>query len=70
MREDPIVAEIHRFREQHARRFNYDIHAICDDIRKRQAKRKNLSPLKPVTPTVMKVAEAHPRYRTGESKQS
>ena len=31
---DPIVAEIHRYRAEHARRFNYDIHAIGEDIRR------------------------------------
>ena len=31
---DPIVAEIHRYRAAHAKRFNYDIHAICEDIRR------------------------------------
>ena len=34
---DPIVAEIHRYRAQHAKRFNYDIHAICEDIRRSEA---------------------------------
>lgn len=33
---DPIVEEIHRHREEHARKFNYDIHAICEDLRQRQ----------------------------------
>jgi hypothetical protein len=35
---DPIVAEIHRYRAEHARRFNYDIHAICEDIRRSETK--------------------------------
>ncbi len=35
---DPIVAEIHRYRAAHAKRFNYDIHAIGDDIRRCEAK--------------------------------
>ena len=34
---DSIVAEIHRYRAEHARRFNYDIHAIADDIRRSEA---------------------------------
>jgi hypothetical protein len=42
MRTDPIVDEIHRIRQAHAKRFNYDVSAIFADIRKRQAKRKNL----------------------------
>ena len=34
---DPIVEEIRKIREEHARKFNYDLHAICEDIRQRQA---------------------------------
>ncbi len=34
---DPIVEEIHRVRDEHAKRFGYDMHAICEDIRKKQA---------------------------------
>ena len=36
MWEDPIVAEVHRIREQLAAKFNYDVEAIFADIRKRQ----------------------------------
>jgi hypothetical protein len=38
MWQDPVVDEIHRIRENHAKKFNYDLHAICEDIRKKQAK--------------------------------
>ena len=31
---DPIVDEVRRIREEHAAQFNYDIHAICEDIRR------------------------------------
>ena len=34
---DPIVEEIHRVRDEQAEKFGYDLHAICEDIRKRQA---------------------------------
>ena len=34
---DPIVAEIHRYRAAYARRFNYDVHAIGEDIRRCEA---------------------------------
>ena len=34
---DPIVAEIHRYRAAHARQFNYDIRAMGEDIRRREA---------------------------------
>lgn len=35
---DPIVEEIRKIREEHARKFNHDLHAICEDIRRRQGK--------------------------------
>ena len=31
---DPIVQEIHRHRANYAKRFNYDVHAIGEDIRR------------------------------------
>jgi hypothetical protein len=33
---DPIVQEIHRRRAAYAKRFNYDVHAIGEDIRQRE----------------------------------
>ena len=36
MFDDPIVAEVRRVRDELARQFNYDVHAICEDLRKRQ----------------------------------
>jgi len=36
MWEDPIVAEIHRIREQIAARHNYDLHAICQAMREQE----------------------------------
>ena len=37
---DPIVEEIRKTRELHARAFNYDLEAIFDDIRQQQRKSK------------------------------
>lgn len=34
---DPIVEEIRKYREQYAAKFNYDLAAICKDLRERQA---------------------------------
>jgi len=34
---DPIVEEIHRIRDEHARKSGYDLHAMCEDIRQKQA---------------------------------
>lgn len=35
---DPIVEEIRRYREEYAAQFNYDLDAICRDLRE-QAKK-------------------------------
>ena len=37
MWQDPIVEEIHRIRDEYAKKFNYDLHAICEDLRKKQS---------------------------------
>jgi hypothetical protein len=45
-----VLEEIYKIREEHAKAFNYDLKAICDDLRKRQAEsgRQLISkPLKP-----------------------
>jgi len=39
MWEDPIVAEVRRVRDELAAEFNYDVHAIFEDMRKREAQR-------------------------------
>jgi hypothetical protein len=36
MWKDEILEEIYRIREEHARAFNYDLKAICNDLRQRQ----------------------------------
>ena len=36
MSEDPIVAEVRRVRDELARQFNYDVHAIFEDLRKHE----------------------------------
>jgi len=33
---DPIVEEVRKFRDEHARKFNYDPDAICADLMERQ----------------------------------
>ena len=37
---DEIVDEVRRARREHAEKFNYDISAICADIRQKQAESK------------------------------
>ena len=39
---DPIVNEVRRFRDEHAKKFNYDIKAICEDYRKKREGYKKL----------------------------
>jgi hypothetical protein len=53
MWEDPIVAEVHRIREELAARFNYDILAMFADMRNRQAGlgSRLVSLAKPAEPT-------------------
>lgn len=36
MLNDPIVEELRKIREAHAARFNYDLRAICEDLRKQE----------------------------------
>jgi hypothetical protein len=33
---DPIVEEVRRVREEHAKRFNYGVHAIANGLRKQE----------------------------------
>jgi hypothetical protein len=33
---DNIIDEIHRIRDEHAKKFNYDLNAICEDYKKYQ----------------------------------
>lgn len=35
---DPIVEEVRAVRRAHAARFNYDLKAICEDIREQERK--------------------------------
>jgi hypothetical protein len=37
MWKDEVLEEIYKIREEHAKAFNYDLKAICDDLRKKQA---------------------------------
>ena len=57
MCQDSIAEEIHRIREEHAKKFNYDLYSICEDIRQKQTKsgRKVVSrpPRRPTTQGVV-----------------
>ena len=41
MTEDPIVAEIRRYRAEHAKKFGHDLGRICDALREAEAKSKS-----------------------------
>jgi hypothetical protein len=50
MWKDEVLEEIYKIREEHAKSFNYDLQAICNDLRKKQAnsgRRIISTPLKP-----------------------
>ncbi len=38
---DPIVAEVRKAREAYAKKFNYDIRAMCEDLKERQAQNRD-----------------------------
>ena len=40
---DPFVTEIRKYRMEHTKKFNSDIHAICNDLRKYQTTLCSLS---------------------------
>jgi hypothetical protein len=47
---DPIVEEVRRFRDEHSKRFNYDLDAICEDYKAHQVQvGSRLVRLKPKT---------------------
>ncbi len=60
---DPIVEEIHQFREAYAAQFNYDLKAICQDIQRQQRESGReyvtLPPKRPVIQPVGKPCEGH-----------
>ncbi len=33
---DTIIEEVRKFRDEYARQFNYDLHAMCEDLRREQ----------------------------------
>lgn len=39
MWKDLIIEEIHKYRDKYSKQFNYNIHTICKDIRKKQGQK-------------------------------
>ncbi|MBM4050262.1 MAG: hypothetical protein FJ279_34640 [Planctomycetes bacterium] len=46
MPDDPIVAEVRRVRDGLARKHNYDVQAICEDLMRRQGKTVTIEELR------------------------
>jgi len=60
---DPIVEEVRKVREEHAKKFNYDLQAIVADLKKQQkASGKKFVTLRPRKPTVL------PKAKVGRAK--
>ena len=45
MKSDPIVAEVRRVREARAAKYNYDLSAICADLKKKEKEIPIILPL-------------------------
>jgi hypothetical protein len=59
---DPIVAEVRKAREEFARQFNYDLHAMCEELRREE----KLSGGGPLVSFPKKPARTFPIKRTME----
>ncbi len=59
---DPIVDEVREFRDEHARKFNYDLDAICADLMEKQ--KRSGHPLVRRERTAGMVSEESVEYRT------
>jgi len=51
MRDDPIVEEVRRVREEYARQFAYDLCAMAEDLRKREQEHRDRLVTFPPKPT-------------------
>ena len=68
MKDDPIVAEVRRVRDRLARKFSYDIHAVFEDLRRRQGKTVTIEELRAETEQAppahsLRVAQGKPNSR-------
>jgi hypothetical protein len=50
---DPIVEEIHCIRREHVKKFSGDLHAICEDLRNKQALSGHKIVSRPARPPVI-----------------
>lgn len=56
--QDEIIAELRRVKIEHAREFEFDIHAICSDLRSEQERSKAKSTTLPPKPARKRPAAA------------
>ncbi len=61
---DPIVEEVRKARQDHAREFNHDLAAICDDLKsiERECGHKLVS----LPPKLLKKASSRPHFSKNE----
>ena len=41
MRNDPIVEEVRKARQEYAKRFNYDLHAMAEDLKQKERRHRD-----------------------------
>jgi hypothetical protein len=64
---DPIIEEVRKHRDEHARKFDYDLNRICEDFRKHREDR--LAKLKSCgADQHLCVAEEPEKYQTKSGK--
>ncbi|NIR52466.1 hypothetical protein GWO43_27950 [candidate division KSB1 bacterium] len=58
---DPIVDEVRAARRKHAQRFNFDLHSICADLKKKEKEygQKYGHPIKSLPPKSVQTAAAN-----------
>nr|VFK44664.1 MAG: hypothetical protein BECKTC1821E_GA0114239_103823 [Candidatus Kentron sp. TC] len=61
MREDPIVAEIRKFRAAHTAKYDHDLDCICAALREKQAKKEfvGLFRQRKKNPHISSLVESH-----------
>ena len=66
MERDPIVAEVSERREAYARKFNYDLRAICRDLKEQENRSGRKTVVFP--PKRIKPVQSIPTVRPGNSQ--
>jgi hypothetical protein len=71
MYDDPIVAEIRKLRDEYARRFGYDLEAICRDLREQQERGdRRIVRRQPNRPSSQNALAAATAVRRSEARES